>query len=211
MKNKILSIFLIVILISCCFISNSVFASAVVPTELPDEILSALKKNAYYGNPEYDYLVYNYDSMFAICFIKKDNDLKWRIVSKGVGSYWFIANKLFASYEYLYDASTYKLTSSTYSETRDWMTTHKGGFVNSNLMFLSSFNIYRDTDYNEIFFQCPLVAEITLAEVMRQAGEQATQEVGQTILVVIVATVGLIIFVIGLKKGLIVLMSGLKR
>lgn len=196
MKNKILSIFLIFILISCCFISNSVFASAVVPTELPDEILSALKKNAYYGDPEYDYLVYNYDSMFAICFIKKDNDLKWRIVSKGVGSYWFIANKLFASYEYLYDASTYKLTSSTYSETRDWMTTHKGGFVNSNLMFLSSFDIYRDTDYNEIFFH---PAPLTLVQELEKV--EMTQEITTTIVGLAKLLIPLLVCLIGFWKA----------
>ena len=52
---------------------------------------------------------------------------------------------------------------------------------------------------------------LTLEEVMKQAGAQANQAVGQTILVVIVATVGLIIFVIGLRKGLTALMSGLRN
>lgn len=213
MKNKIISI-LYVFLISCLFINCNVYAVEITPSPLPEEIQFALKNNEYYNDSSYDYLVYNYDSNYCICFIKKTDTLKWHVANKGSG-YWFLANEIFASHEYIYNSS-YVLKSTTYSENRDWLTTYKGGFVNPSLIFTSSFDIYTDNTYSEIFFLKAPPEEIpevetpkatTLQEIMEQVEKEA---ILKEIVVLLPVILSVLVSLIALRKALKMLLGSLR-
>lgn len=71
----------------------------------------------------------------------------------------------------------------------------------------ASVNVYSDVNKSDIFFQQPPVGEIlTLEEIT----EMAQTEIIPTILMVIAVVVGLVILLIGLKKGFKILVNGLK-
>ena len=184
MKNKILTVFLVVILISFCFIGNSAFASIVGNDGISYPDLPA------------DYQENN----FTIC---SDGNNTWLIIyDKSATSFYISGNKLTCGGSKMYGY---------YLSNNSWVSNFTSSGIDNGSSFTyyySSVNIYTDNSCSSIFFH---VTPVTVEEIMKQVGEQATQEVGQTILVAIVAIVGLIIFVIGLKKGLTALMNGLKN
>ena len=215
MRNKILTVFLIVVLISFCFINNC-FAFTKTHGSytfyLPDKPYETMINLKEYNSSNYKFVAYCGGGKLFAYFFPVDMNIKiWKSNSEGGlnSNYEDINN--FNCILYIIEEANGSLISTDKNKTTfapasgtDFSYYTSG----SKHYCYSSVNIYTDSSCSSIFFQGP---PATLEEIMKQAGEQATQEVGQKILVVIVATVGLIIFVIGLKKGLTALMNGLKN
>lgn len=80
-------------------------------------------------------------------------------------------------------------------------------FGKNSSVYSSTSDIYTDSSCSNVFFQQPPVGEIlTLEEIT----EMAQTEIIPTILIVIAVVVGLVILLIGLKKGFKILVNGLK-
>lgn len=88
--------------------------------------------------------------------------------------------------------------------------------VNNSEIISASKDIYTDNTFTEVFFQLtPPETEVEtekaiLVEIAGQVTEQAQAEIVPTILKVIVTTVGLVVFLIALKKGFRTLVIGLR-
>lgn len=207
MKNKILIIPIIFILISFCFINTNCFASN---NEYDfSDMYNYIPTRE--DNTRFSYILYTFDNystvILAVCNDADVSSINFSTKVYGEDRYYFVCGYdgcPIKRYTFDFNSNTFKLIGDTSSH---HVFISKSNF--DNITFISSSNdVYVD---DTLVFHVPPVEEITLAGIMKQAGEQATQEMEEMILVVIVATVGLIIFVIGLKKGLTVLMNGLKN
>lgn len=153
MKNKILAIS-IILLLSFIFISSNVYASETGYVSPPDKIIEELESKEYYNNPDYDYLVYKWNSNYSILFVEKTDTLKFYTY---IGNHVYInANEAFNGYLFTYDSS-YTLTSSEEVVNATWRD-RNCGFIDNNVG-VSSMNIYTDNTFTEIFFQGSPVTE----------------------------------------------------
>lgn len=186
MKNKILAIS-IILLLSFIFISSNVYASETGYVSPPDKIIEELESKEYYNNPDYDYLVYKWNSNYSILFVEKTDTLKFYTY---IGNHVYInANEAFNGYLFTYDSS-YTLTSSEEVINATWID-RNCGFIDDNVG-VSSMNIYTDNTFTEIFFQAP-VQEITLAQELEKI---QVAEIWKTLMKNVV--VSLVVFLVGL-------------
>lgn len=240
MKNKILTISIIFILLSFIFISNNVFAATPVSSldDIKIEKLTNIQDICAYADTLEPYsnsdLKDNYDlfiiksslpgSNYNFMFFKKhalsDPDVTFKNYVSFNGPSYSKYCLFFNGFTDGYSASNYH-----YLVSNDLSETISGGsnsyyncyteWVDYNTCdtyyYYSTCDIYKFTDNvltdDVFFYQTP----VTLEQIMVQAGKQATLEVTQIILTVIMITVGLIILLIGLKKGLKVLMNGFRH
>lgn len=208
MKNKILAISIIFILISFTFI-NSCFAYTVscdsADFYIADGAFEKLQTFDEYKSGNYYYYVYHLYNNYYTIFIEK-SQLDGIYFYKKSSNYIVSSKPVPNSTCYIVldnNYSTYNketLTNFTFNNKVD--SSNDGAY-----MCLTNFDIYSDINKSSLFFPYPPVVEITLAGIMKTAGEQATLEVGQIILKVIATTAGLMVLLIGLKKGLKVLMN----
>lgn len=127
------------------------------------------------------------------------------------------SNKSFYAYSIVFSQSSPYgyIRNDTFSGKMSWA--YKGSTSNNIYNFyLKNVSLYTDADKTDFFFKAP-VTEIpekipgTLGEIMNKAGELATQEITQLILIVIMITAGLTVLLIGLRKGLKVLINGFRH
>lgn len=233
MKNKFFTISIIFILFSFIFINNSVFAynetftynDAEYVTYMQDEVYSVFYELDEY-KAGYKYFCYAENNRCNIFFFDNSVDIKIYFYNHSLGNdsvRWghnledMTAFKSIIHSRYIINQSTFELTSINVNDPIN--TAFYSNSVTSNQYFgyhfFTNMNIYDDETFTSFFFKAPVTEqpeeELTLAEIMKTAGEQATMEMGQIILIVIATTAGLIILLIGLKKGLKVLMNGFRH
>ena len=224
MKNKILTISIIFILLTFCFISN-VFAYTETFTNndinysfyLPDSNYNKLLELEEYKSGDYYYFVFiNYG--VHVYFLPKDMGLKVRIDTSTIGTYdcYFYFNSILSLDDMIYYTMSENGDGSDLTLITSLSSFKSSFFTKGNTLYMyTNMNVYSDSTYTDFFFETPVTEqpteELTLAGIMNKAGEQATAEVTKIILIVIITTVGLIVLLIGLKKGLMVLMSGFRH
>lgn len=195
MKNKKILIVCMFLLITLLF-TNIVFASSELSANngntytLPD-FTDEMKQY-----PNYLIFVENGGSKFNLYFLLDDDGYFYND-SSGVYHYGraFLCSTTGNGY---YNSRTQGTSTSVCKI---------GDAIGSSSIFICSVDIYKDVNKNEIFFQQPPVGEIlTLEEIT----EMAQTEIIPTILIVIAVVVGLVILLIGLKKGFKILVNGLK-
>lgn len=182
MKNKILSIFLIVILISFCFI-NSVFA---VTTNVPESFLNLIYNTEDYKSGNYFLMVTENDTTkYKVYFIPKNDNLKvycdgskiyfnpsvsgvkvYGAGDTGLGS--LIGTYSFSSEKYMHDSSN---------------------------LFFAEFDVYTDSTYSDFFFDTPTVLFQVLEKV------EMTQEITTTIVGLAKLLIPLLVCLIGFWKA----------
>lgn len=201
MKNKLLAVITIFILITFVFINNNVFASTSVT--FTDRFGSERTVPAF---PESEF----FDSSNSYAIVTSGTYINALYVATGDGFF-------------------YGNNSSVYCSTNCYMVFIVDGYyevqstpvpAGQRLCILDEL-CYFSTGYYSGIDQLEVIVEaggdffyqalLTLETIMNKAAEQAMTEITQKILIVIVATAGLIILLIGLKKGLTVLMSGFRH
>lgn len=153
------------------------------------------------------YSITCYDALF----IEYDEDLFFYYDGRLKSNKSFFADTIQFSLNSPYDY----LSSNTFSGTLSWA--YSGSKSNNVYNFyLKNASLYTDADKTDFFFKAP-VTEVpgkipgTLGEIMNKAGELMTQEITQVILIVIMITAGLTVLLIGLRKGLKVLINGFRH
>lgn len=201
MKNKKILIVCMFLLITLLF-ANCVFAYN--PVSFSDEQIDSINK--IYSN-------YSNDYKYFIYFVNASN--------KGILYCWNDPNIFFVQGT-LYDLPTFEASESAdflgitlncnTFEIESSATTHnKVGYhvlySNDNILVYTNTNIYSDYNKEKFFFLQPPAKEIlTLEEIT----EIAQAEIIPTLLTVIAVVVGLVILLIGFKKGFKILVNGLK-
>lgn len=203
MKNKILAISIIFILISFTFITSCYAATYDLTTV------------SYISENNYNWAIY------------KSNDENYYLIvciENGYQTLTLYNNHLFASKSgglaqkgqskiYLLNSDGTITLATEYNEIN--MTQYP---VVTVLYSSKDIHINNAGSSSGIFFQQTpvdntqlVLGKVTLAEIMKTAGEQANLEVYQIILTVIATTAGLMVLLVGLKKGLTVLMNGFRH
>lgn len=208
MKNKkilIICMFLLIILL----FTNNVFASSSIKCQSCDSTLSTIL--------DYDFSVIkeNGGKHLGLITSVNYNDEKYVI------AYWSYDSNYHNVKPYIkdgvvfmegtYNTMIYKVVDNSLVH-QGWSggLFEKNGFDDlgkNSTVYSSTSDIYKDSSCSDVFFQEPPAKEtLTLEEIT----EMAQTEIIPTILIVIAVVVGLVILLIGLKKGFKILVNGLK-
>lgn len=222
MKNKILTISIIFILFSLVFINNCFAFSETININgnsyncfIPDIAYNTMITLEEYNNSNYKFWANCGDSQLHVYFFPKDMDIKiWKSNTDGgfQSNYASIENFSCIYYSIWENSGSINTTDKNRTDFASANGSY-GYYVNgSNHYFYTNINIYNDNTCTDFFFKAPVVmTPVTLAGIMSKAGEQATAEMTKIILIVIATTAGLMVLLVGLKKGLTVLMNGFRH
>ena len=242
MKNKILTISIIFILISFCFVSNSfavcidtsydyLYSYNIIEDDQSTENVETILKDDRVISGDYYYFCYYNTGNYCYMTVLVPKNLVTTNNFKFLDFYQK-TEKCQSFGLYLSDSnicsSIIRINGSSGYDGSNGTNLWVGGYYDEtnkcfNFPFATNFDedidyICSNGDVKNFFQATPTVPEIpagkipeTMAEIMKTAGEQATLEMGQIILIVIMTTAGLMVLLIGLKKGLTVLMNGFRH
>lgn len=215
MKNKIIILSIILLLFSLVFVNNNVFAETATNTLIVD---------GYDMSDIYNYFTVD-DAFFIVDWANQGNEYYLAVPgASGYRSYCAISavnsclyyNENWEALDghsysfYKFNTETLKFEYGWYGHLNDWT------LDNGCLYFAYSSKGIYNQDHESFFLKAP-VTEVpeeipgTLEEIMNKAGKQAEQEITQIILIVIMITAGLMVLLIGLRKGSTVLMNGFRH